>query len=366
KGDNVNASAFPALGPNLFGSQILTQPALDANGNAAALPLASFFNTNVTDTVKLRDLIQAQHPTLAGCFHSDAATSDEYQAQFSLALNTPLTQPSTHERNKQLLWPQQGYEAIASDDYVCLVPLHPSALTHALYQRINPQRYSEANKLARDNRKKKTPTQAPYLSMHDLAYVQLGGTKPQNISQLTSGQGGKNYLLPSLPPRLNAGTALLPTKQQQTLFDHRLKYHCRWGIETLIAALSHTDNTMAIRAQRDAGIDLTIGVILSSAQHIQQTLPAGWSRGHQLNMAEKYWLDPHRGDLEDEALFQQQRAQDQWQPEIEQQFGLWLNGILQKAFPKQAIHFTDTERLAWRQALRAAIKASQRREEGVF
>lgn len=368
KGDNVNASALMPLPNHLVGSQILSKPALDANGNAAALPLASFFNLEVDaiNKTKLRDLIQNDHPALSGCFHSDMATSNDFQTQFKLALNTPLNQPSTHERNKQLLWPRQGHHAIAADDYVCLVPLHPSALTHALYQRINSQRYSETNKQARDNRKKKNATQAPYLSMHDLAYVQLGGTKPQNISQLTSSQGGKNYLLPSLPPRLNAGTALLPSKQQTTFFNNSLKYHCYFGIETLLAALAHSDNTMAIRAQRDAGIDMIIGVILSSAQHLQQTLPAGWSRGHQLSMAEKYWLDPHRGTLKDETIFQQQQALGTWQKDIEQLFGLWLNGILQKAFPKQADHFTDTERLAWRQALQTAIKASQRRQEGVF
>ena len=67
KGDNVNFSTDTPLPDHLIGSQSAHSLALDANGNAAALPLAAFFNTPVgtAQTVKLRQLIKGAKRTLS-------------------------------------------------------------------------------------------------------------------------------------------------------------------------------------------------------------------------------------------------------------------------------------------------------------
>ena len=95
--------------------------------------------------------------------------------------------------NKQTLWVINAYEEtdIEQLNYINIVPLYPSVLTHEVYQRINHLKFSDDNKAARDNRFKKTAEQRPYVSLNNLATVQLGGTKPQNVSLLMSKQGGR-------------------------------------------------------------------------------------------------------------------------------------------------------------------------------
>ena len=164
KGDNVNFRDTNDLPNGLIGSQTLQHLALDANGNAAALPLASFFNTIVDQSlgIKLRDLILHGHPSLEGVFSSKLENSNNYETEFKVALSNEQSQPSTDERNKQLLWPSTA-NAAQTDEYTTLIPLHPSALTYAVHQKLTQLRYSDANKEARENRKKTTAEQAPYV-----------------------------------------------------------------------------------------------------------------------------------------------------------------------------------------------------------
>ncbi|MGB0361068.1 MAG: type I-F CRISPR-associated protein Csy1, partial [Endozoicomonas sp.] len=152
KGDSINFRSEYPLPEGIVGSQLLTNPELDASGNAAALPLATFFNSDVNDT-RLRDLILADHPALEGAFADDLKLSLQYQQAFYKALAGETEQPATHERNKQLLWPMA--EAKTHDNYHCLIPLSPSALTHNVFRKVD-HRFSEENKTARENRKKKT------------------------------------------------------------------------------------------------------------------------------------------------------------------------------------------------------------------
>ena len=65
KGDNVNFRSSNALPAGLVGTQLLSDSPLDANGNAAALPLVGFLNYRVKSFL-FRDLILAKHPALAG------------------------------------------------------------------------------------------------------------------------------------------------------------------------------------------------------------------------------------------------------------------------------------------------------------
>ena len=366
KGDNINFTGATNLLDGFVGSQTLTALNLDASGNAAALPLFAFFNINIPvdepREIRLRDLIQADHPELSGIFASDPVKSDEYQALFKKALSNPLTSPATCECNKQLLWPTD--EVV--DNYTCLVPLFPSALTHALYNRIKEALYSAENKLARDNKKKKTAQQKDYVSISDLAVTILGGSKPQNVSKLTSENGGRNYLLPSLPPQISRQTKFSISKRQRTIFNNSLRYHCYSGLQELYSVIESPRNTVDVREQRKEALDMILSQILVIATSIQKLNQAGWSKDYELDMAEKCWLDPERADLKDEAAFAEQRASGDWVNQIERGFSLWLNHILKEKFKKQHYDFNDAEHLEWLKAMRAAIKASQRAGEGVF
>ncbi len=363
KGDNVNFSADIPLADGIIGSQTLHTPELDANGNAAALPLAAFFNIEIGH-IKLRQLIQQQHPAIKGVFDKEISVSNSYAQKFKTALDNVVQTPTAHERNKQLLWPLASTEK--SDSYTCLVPLYPSSFTHGVFHKINDARYSEANKAARDNRYKKSVEQKPYIAFMDLAATILGGTKPQNVSLLMSKQGGRNYLLPSLPPKYSQNKTFVINKSQTTIFNKSLRFYCRAGFKELFAVFDNAKNNKAVRAQRKNALHLILAQLVSLAASIQQEYKAGWSCDYKLSADQKYWLDPYRVDLEGEETFAQAKQDTEWLQIITDQFSVWLNDQLRKQYPQYATDVDDTEYKEWKREIEAVIKASQRAKQGVF
>ncbi len=366
KGDNINFLGAGVLPEGIVGSQLLASLELDANGNAAALPLAAFFNISVGFSgAKLRDLLQIEHPSIVGAFADDPVISAGYAKKFKEALDNVVSDPSTHERNKQLLWPMSK-KAITEDDYVCIVPLYPSSFTHHIYHHINNARYSDENKLARENRNKKTADQYPYVSINDLAATALGGTKPQNVSRLTSKQGGRNYLLPSLPPCFSQEAKFSIAKRQKSIFNNSLRYHCFLGFRELFSSIDHPKNTISVRDQRKQALDMILSEILTVAADIQKKYPPGWSKEYKLDMVQKYWLDPYRIELKGEDEFRDSRLNSNWIHTIQEVFALWITGELKKHYPKKSIQIDDAEFFEWKREMEAVIKASQRENGGVF
>ena len=363
KGDNINFRSTRELPAGLVGSQQLTTTELDANGNAAALPLAAFFNISVNNT-KLRELILAQHPAIEGAFASSPEVSAQYQQAFKQALDGTTDNPTTSGRNKQLLWPLD--DAIETDNYRCLLPLHPSALVYEVSQTINELRFSEQNKSAKDNRRKDNIEQQAYLSFVALANQQLGGTKPQNVSSLTSKQGGRMLLLESLPPTYTRQHEFTLGKQQENFFSKPLARHCNEGLRMLYGVVEEAKNTLEQRQQRKRALDLILGQVLQAAAYVQQHYPPGWSASHPLKMQQKYWLDPRRAEQPEQEDFNTARINTDWVPELMNDFSLWLNSLLRQQFKQQATAFNDDHHLEWLRTMEAAIKASQRAREGIF
>ncbi|WP_299198125.1 type I-F CRISPR-associated protein Csy1 [uncultured Amphritea sp.] len=366
KGDNLNFDTSPPLPDGIVGSQTLSELPLDANGNAAALPLVAFFEEEVEagNVVKLRTLIQSQHPAVEGAFSSNAELSAEYASSFKAALDNVIDEPITYERNKQLLWPLNN--AITDDAYVAVVPLYPSALTSQVFQKINHSRFSEENKLARENRKKKSVEQQPYRSIPDIAIIRLGGANSQNVSQLTSKQSGRSYLLSSMPPNYDTKSQYRITKSQTSLFDVRLVQCCGVGLSQLYQVISEFRKTIDVRDSRKDALDLILASVFVLAEHIQQTYTPGWSKDYQLSMHEKYWLDPYRADLEGEEDFAENRLSSDWQATIVDQFSLWVNTRLQKRFKSFAKDFGDAEYIEWQREIEDAIKTSLRTGKEIF
>ncbi|EJS85444.1 type I-F CRISPR-associated protein Csy1, partial [Pasteurella multocida] len=87
-----------------------------------------------------------------------------------------------------------------------------------------------------------------------------------------------------------------------------------------------------------------------------QKQPAGWSKDSQLEMCEKYWLDPKRVHLPDEEAFRAEYEKGEWVAEVERRFALWLNKCLQKRFPHIAKDFDDAEYHEWRRNIRRTLR----------
>ena len=369
KGDNVSFEVTNDLSEAIVGTHSIDSSYIDANGNAAALPLAAFFDFEINETTKIRDLILADNADFIASLNSDQTLASTYQQTFKSALQNIISEPVTHERNKQTLWVTNAYEGTDIDQlvYINIVPLYPSVLTHEVYQRINHLKFSDENKAARDNRFKKAGEQQPYVSLNDLATVQLGGTKPQNVSLLMSKQGGRNYLLPSLPPIIKQDRAFKLSKFANSIFSTGMEYNACEAIQNIFKSIKDTRNIVDVRDARKRAIDEVLYQIFAAAEDIRTTLPAGWSKDYELDRIEKLWLDPKRADLEGEAEFKAEREEDDtWHSQIVHCFARWLNTLMQAEFKQIASDFGDAEHLEWEREIEDMKKRYERAGKGVF
>ncbi len=370
KGDNISFNSKQNLSVSMVGTHSIESSYIDANGSAAALPLAAFFDFEVAETTKIRDLILAEDIDFIASLAGEQELAKTYHRAFKSAIQNAITEPVTDERNKHMLWATNAYHSKNSDDhkYINIIPLYPSVLTHEIYQRINHLKFSDENKTAKDNRSKKTAEQKRYLDLKNLATLQLGGTKPQNVSLLMSKQGGRNYLLPSLPPPIiEKSKGLRISKSATSIFGTGLQYHAREAIEAIFKSVKDARNIVDIREARKRAIDEMLFQIFSASDEIRSSLSAGWSKESNLERCEKLWLDPKRADIEGEEEFKAEReASDAWHGQIIHRFARWLNSLLQAEFKDKANDFGDPEHLEWEREIEDMIKRYERAGKGVF
>lgn len=367
RGDNVNFNT--PISHHYVNTQTIQSQFLDANSPRGAidLPLVAFFEWEVIENsgIKMRDVILQNTPAVANSFADDMALSRHYQQTFLDCLNNQIKQPKTHESNKQLLWALSQDDA-DSDNYITLIPLYPAVLTHEFFQLVNQKRYSDDNKTARENRSKKTAEQKPYLTMKDMATVQLGGTKPQNVSQLMSKQGGRNYLLPSMPPMFKQAQDIrIPINANSIFATKALEYKAKNALNALFNIIKTNHNNVNIRDARKAILSDIAYQIISLGETIQAVRPAGWTKDyHSLSMNQKYWLDPKRTELDGEEDFKHARETKDWRTAIEVDFANWLQGIFKAEFKAFAHDFADPQHNEWRREMEDEIKKALRLGKG--
>lgn len=369
RGDNISFDKINDLSVTLIGTHSIESDYIDANSSAAALPLAAFFDFEIDDTTKIRDLILADNIDFVASLAGDQALAKTYQQDFKAALQNVITEPVTDERNKQLLWCTTAYqdEDINELNYINIIPLYPSVLTHEVYQRINQLKFSDDNKTARDNRFKTTAEQQPYISLNNLATVQLGGTKSQNVGRLNNFQSGRNYLLPSLPPMLNlADSTFKPSKFADTIFAKSLANKVNPIIQDIFEVVKSAKNNVDIRDARKEAMDEVLRRIFEFANYMRHELPAGWTKETELDECEQFWLDPRRADLPDEAEWNARREQTEWHKEIIYRFARWMNALLQDKFQDIRAEIADPEHNQWHRDIEAMKSLYERAGKGVF
>jgi CRISPR-associated protein Csy1 len=206
KGSSLFAPPTSLPQHNEIGSHSLTAFSEDIVGNAAALDVYKFLKLEV-DGKRLMDWLQQDDADLLSALNSDSATASEWATAFK-SLVRPVDQLSSHAMAKQVYWCVSG-EPTEDAGFHLLQPLFSSSLAHEVHAEINDARFGEENKEARQAFYKKEAHDLAYREYKDVAIRKLGGTKPQNISQLNSERGGINYLLGSLPPRPHRSCLLI-------------------------------------------------------------------------------------------------------------------------------------------------------------
>jgi CRISPR-associated protein Csy1 len=336
-GDSKSSSIFsmPTASEGYLSTSTLAKPAADAVGNAAALDVAKLLQTDIDGDSLLASLQRGDNSALA-----ELAENDEQLAQwvegFSRALTTK--QPSSHKLAKQVYVPVQG-------GYHLLSPLFSSSLAQALHDRMVALRFSDESKAIWAARKNGEWHPQPLVMFPNLAVMNFGGTKPQNISSLNSSRGGRLWLLPSTAPVWE--TQQKPPFKIKTIFGwrpfERTTSLIRRRLNHLLVSTGDTKNHH-IRQQRDRYIDELIDLLFNLAADIQREEWAGWTSDEscRLKPHQQLWLDPWRAK-NDEA-FRAERDKDDWQDAVADDFALWLNSHLNRA--EMAVG--QVERREWR------------------
>lgn len=334
---HVPPSELPAhadIGTHVLGSTY----AEDVVGNAAALDVFKFLKLEVENR-RLLDWMQARDADLRLALHADEATAESWMAAFCNLVRQG-TQPATHEAAKQLYW-LVGDDPADDTQYHLLQPLFSSSLAHAVHAEIQDARFGDLNKAARQARRDKQPFEGTYRNYPNLVTRKLGGTKPQNISQLNSERGGVNYLLASLPPRWTQARAIRLLGQESAVEQFGWQREVRDLVNQLAAfLLTHPDPTEPTRHKRK-GIEQALGAQLAAfAAIVQDSHEPGWTRDPncQLPQCEQLWLDPGRTELPprdehlaDDLAFNAAYTFGQWPDDVASRFAHWVNARLHDA-----------------------------------
>ena len=326
KGTNLYAPPSSLTQHALVGSHLLASDFdSDVVGNAAALDVYKFLRLEHNGETLL-------NRALSGCadfktaLTADSKTAEQLTEAFA-SITTAKVECASHSRAKQLYW-LADEDPTDNDDYHLLAPLYATSLAHNVFKTINHDRFSEESKAARKAKKDNHFSDVGYRVYVDLATQKLGGTKPQNISQLNSERGGNNYLLASLPP-VWTSRDIVPLLHTHSAF---LRFNRRPAVRETLQALirfliANPKPTMDTRNHHDGLIDQLIGELIFFTHETRQLQP-GWSDDNDCNLplAQKQWLDPHHY----QALESYSAAIETWPEEITDSFARWLNQVLQK------------------------------------
>lgn len=326
----TNLYCLPSALPQhqLVGSHCLGDDfAGDVVGNAAALDVYKLLKLEHDDQ-SLLSLLLAEDADAIAALHLDAEQARSLAAAFT-GITRARDGLASHTHAKQLYW-LAGGDPRNDAHYHLLAPLYASSLAHRVYQCIQADRFGEPAKEARQARRNNQPHPGVIHEYPQLAVQKLGGTKPQNISQLNSERRGDNYLLASLPPSWQQRNVSLPIRTPDgSIFP---AFGKRPAVAELVRnlrdfLLSGPPPNVHTRNSRDELLTELIEELLFYAIELWAFEP-GWSAKPEcnLNRAEQLWLDFRRA--EQDEVFASEWRRMEWIDEIRERFANWLNARL--------------------------------------
>lgn len=339
---------LPVVGSHCLGNDFAT----DVVGNAAALDVFKFLKLEHQGR-SLLALALENDGDLAAALSNDPAQAQAWMSAFA-GLTEPRGRATSHTLAKQLYW-LTGNNAHDDASYDLLAPLYASSLTHRVYQTVQDDRFSEEAAATRKAKKDGEYSDRPVREYPQLAIQKLGGTKPQNISQLNSERRGDNLLFASLPPTWRS-VDLKPLLGADTMFP---RFGRRPEVRSMLKALRaflKTDpaRNLVTRERRAECVDALIDEFLQFSAELR-SLPPGWSQEQECRLSnpEKHWLDPE--GVEQALASQALPLPTDTDERVSALFANWLNKQLRDPLP-----MGDPEYLEWRKQMNENIKAAER------
>lgn len=373
KGTNLYVEPRSLDQGDLVGSHCLPENFQgDVTGNAAALDVYKFLKLEWQGRSLLERALD-QDSELINTLSKDREEAQEWARAFANIVE-PKGMPSSHARGKQVYW-QVGDEPADDAGYHLLAPLYATALTHPFHAQLSEARFGEHAKGGRKARRDSVAFEGGYSDYLNLAVQKLGGTKPQNISQLNSERGGQNYLLASLPPNWVSRDVTPPLRTESVLPRFGRRAPVRQLVNDLVSWVKQSmeeDERRALSGKtprktyqdRDLHDDLTamLSDELLMFTHELHRLTPGWSKDSEcrLVMAERYWLDPGRSELD--AEFASARRQSDWHEEVSRRVAGWLKNTLTK---RLKISLGDPEHDYWTSRVEMVLEKFRRQLEDI-
>ncbi len=222
----------------------------------------------------------------------------------------------TSERIKQVYFP-------VDNNYHLLSILTPSGIIYKLKQKINNLRFSEENKILREELKKTNPDEmkGKITDIFGLTSIGYGGTNAQNVSVLNNQNGGVSFLLSSLPPTLEKRQ----TQPPKTDFFN----DCLWSglfkkdFEQFHKILVLRKNNKEVRDMRDDTVLNSIAKLKRLTDNIRE-INTGWSDSETydgLILWQKIWLDDQYAEIRND-----EKQNQDYLIKVQSYFSNWFIG----------------------------------------
>jgi CRISPR-associated protein Csy1 len=330
KGTNLYCIPKPMQNYSVVGSHCLDAFVDDVVGNAAQLDVYGFLRLEL-DGKTLLEWMEENDQDLAAVLSSDTQLSSQLVKSFT-DIKVSRGAVKSHTFAKQIYW-LTGDDPADDNQFHILAPLFASSLAHEIYRTVEEHRFGESAKLAREAKRNNLYSETAIHEYPRLAVQKLGGTKPQNISQLNSERKGRNYQLASLPPVWQQSRIRPPLGTQSIFAFLGRQQRMRELLLSLRKFLeSDPPANVETREKRD---NLLNEIKDELHQYVAQlhTLEPGWSKqaSCKLEDCQKLWLDPFRAALEPD--FSDAWHSLKWTAEIVRSFANWINDQIGKNLP---------------------------------
>ena len=282
---------------------------LDAFGGAAGLAAYAFLTIVLKDGKTVLQHLEEETEEIKNQLDIPENSFAEMRSMFLKVRQSNNGSTITDGRLKQIFFP-------VKDHYHLLSILTPSGLMYKLKERINDMHFSDEAKEAREARKANQPHEKGFPEVYGLSVIGYGGTKPQNISVLNSQNGGKAYLLSSMPPELSKWSIQPPRVNffSDSLWPKAFKGEFLKFHDQLISEV----NNSHVRKRRD-WIMRDIFYQVADRLWMIRYLDGGWSDSdyyRDLPEFQKIWLDQQ---------YKEDRKKDlQWFESVRIGLALWF------------------------------------------
>ena len=305
----------------------------DSLGNAAALNVYDFLTLVMSDGARLFEHLQQGSPLSKKLLATSKGDEDELKKGL-LSMVKTNDEVITSSKIKQVYFP------VEESSYHLLSVLSHSGHIFEMKRRLKDLRFSEDVKSEDVKAKRKLKGNNQYSESgfreiyNNLTTIGYGGTNPQNISVLNKNNGGKAYLLSSLPPELSPRLTRLPTRN---FFGDVLYTKLMQETFQAFHQLLKTDhNNINIRNGRDYRVQEYFDQVILKMWQVRQAFKEQpYKRSEKLPSYQKIWLFPENKQVRHDELT--------WLNELVQEIARYFNIFYKRAVGKSAIALGDAE-----------------------